>query len=190
MKSKRAVFICGSGGSGKSTIAKERFKEYTIIDLDIIYEQLLLENDLGLKIKDFSESQNKTAKILFEKSKSLNDEKFNKSVENGENIVIDSIGRDLKVILHQRSYLEKMGYVTFMIMVYSELETCLKRVDNRDRVYNENVTIDSWYLSYGNISDFKKEFNDRFVLIYNEDFNRKEKIDVFINEYNNKKDII
>jgi dephospho-CoA kinase len=190
MKTKKAVFICGSGGSGKSTVAKEWFSDYVIVDLDLIYEQQLNDMGLGLRIVDFNEDQKKVAQILFEKSKSLNDEKFNKTVENGENIVIDSIGRDLEVILHQRSYLEKMGYVTFMIMVYSELETCLKRVDNRDRVYNENVTIDSWYLSYGNISDFKKEFNDRFVLIYNEDFNRKEKIDVFINEYNNKKDII
>jgi hypothetical protein len=75
-------------------------------------------------------------------------------------------------------------------MVYAELETCLKRVEMRNRVYGENITIDSWHLSYSNISSFKKEFNDRFTLIYNEDTNRKDKIDVFINEYNNKKDII
>lgn len=190
MKNKRAVFICGSGGSGKSTIAKEQFKGYTIIDLDIIYEQLLIDNHLGLRIKDFSKNQQKIATDLFEKSKTLNDQKFDKSVKNGENIVVDSIGRDFEVILQQRSYLEKMGYITFMIMVYAELETCLKRVEMRNRVYGENITIDSWYLSYSNISPFKKEFNDRFVLIYNEDINRKDKIDVFINEYNNKKDII
>jgi dephospho-CoA kinase len=190
MKSKKAVFICGSGGSGKSTTANKWFNEFDIIDLDLIYEEQLNDKGLGLRIIDFNEDQKKVAQTLFEKSKALNDEKFNKSVELGKNIVIDSIGRDFEVILHQRSYLEKMGYVTFMIMVYAELETCIERVKKRDRVYGKNITIDSWYLSYGNISEFKKEFNDRFLLIYNEDINRKEKIDVFINEYNNKKDII
>ena len=190
MKTRKAVFICGSGGSGKSTMAKEWFSDYIIIDLDLIYEQQLIDNNLGLRIKDFSEEDVKIAQTLFEKSKGLNDDKFNKSIELGKNIVIDSIGRDSEVILHQRSYLEKMGYITFMIMVYAELETCIERVENRDRVYNKNITIDSWYLSYSNISIYRREFNDRFVLSYNDDSNRKAKIDVFINEYNNKKDII
>jgi predicted kinase len=190
MKHKKGVFICGSGGSGKSTIAKTHLPEFTIIDVDLIYEKLLITHNLGLNIKNFSKEENELAITLFEKSKGLNDQKFDKSVELGENIVIDSIGRDFEVILHQRNFLEKMGYETYMIMVYAELQTCIDRVEGRNRVYNKNITIDSWYLSYGNISEFKKEFNDRFLLIYNEDINRKEKIDVFINEYNNKKDII
>lgn len=190
MKNKTAVFICGSGGSGKSTIAKNQFSKFTIIDIDLIYEKLLINTNLGLDIKNFSKEENELASNLFEKSKSINDQNFNKSVEIGENIVIDSIGRDPEIILYQRSYLEKMGYVTFMIMVYAELETCLKRVEKRNRVYTENITIDSWHLAYTNISVFKKEFKDRFMLLYNEDTNRKEKIKVFINEYNNKKDLI
>jgi hypothetical protein len=145
---------------------------------------------LGLRIVDFNEDQKKVAQILFEKSKSLNDEKFNKTVENGENIVIDSIGRDLEVILHQRSYLEKMGYETYMVMVYAELETCIDRVEGRDRVYNKNITIDSWYLSYSNISTYKQEFNTQFMLIYNDDTDWKEKLKVFIYKKRDKKNII
>jgi adenylate kinase family enzyme len=34
MKSKKAVFICGSGGSGKSTTANKWFNEFDIIDLE------------------------------------------------------------------------------------------------------------------------------------------------------------
>ncbi len=37
MKNKKAIFICGSGGSGKSTFSKKYFSEYTLIDVDIIY---------------------------------------------------------------------------------------------------------------------------------------------------------
>jgi len=190
MKSKKAVFICGSGGSGKSTISRNYFPEFTIIDIDLIYEQQLLNNNLDLKIKNFDKEQAELAQNSFEISKSLNDQKFYEAVNLGENIVIDSIGRDPEVILYQRSILEKMGYETFMIMVYAELETCIERVEGRDRVYSKNITIDSWYLSYSNISIYGKEFNGRFMLIYNDNDNWKDKLKVFIYKKTDKKDII
>ena len=190
MKNKKAVFICGSGGSGKSTIARTEFSDFTIIDVDLIYEQQLSDHNLSLKIKNFSREESELASSLFEKSKSLNDQKFNNAVDNGENIIIDSIGRDPEVILYQRSYLEKMGYKTFMVMVYAELETCIARVEARDRVYGQNITIDSWYLSYSNISIYNREFKSRFMLIYNDDSNWKEKLKVFIYKKTDKKDII
>lgn len=190
MKNKKAVFICGSGGSGKSTIANIHFPEFTIIDLDLVYEEQLIEANLGLNIKNFSKEENELASVLFEKSKALNDQKFNQAVDLGQNIVIDSIGRDPEVILYQRSFLEKMGYETFIIMVYAELETCIDRVEARDRVYHKNITVDSWYLAYSNISLYKREFNSHFMLIYNNDTNWKEKLKVFIYKKTDKKDII
>ena len=69
MKDKKAIFICGSGGSGKSTFSSTYFPNYTIIDVDIIYESLLIENGLGLQIKNFNEEERKLATELFEKSK-------------------------------------------------------------------------------------------------------------------------
>ncbi len=190
MKNKKGVFICGSGGSGKSTIAKTHFSEFTIIDVDLIYEQELVNNNLGLNVKNFNNEQNIIAQNLFEKSKKLNDQKFDTAVETGQNIVIDSIGRNPEIILHQRELLEKMGYETYMIMVYAELETCINRVESRNRVYSQNITIDSWYLSYSNISIYNREFNSRFMLIYNDDTNWKDKLKVFIYKKTDKKDII
>lgn len=190
MKNKKAYFICGSGGSGKSSLAKQYFPNYRIIDIDLIYEQELINSGLGLKIKDFSPEQSEKALEIFEKSKSINDEKFNTAVNAGENIVIDSIGRDADIILYQRGFLEKIGYQTFMIMVYAELDTCLKRVEARERVYKENITIDSWYLSYSNIVTYKREFGDRFMLFYNDEEDSKGKLEVFIYKKTDKKDLI
>lgn len=192
MKNKKAIFICGSGGSGKSTFCKKYFSEYTLIDVDIIYEELLLENNLGLRIKDFNESDRRYASELFEKSKSLNDTKFNKCVADGENIVIDSIGRDSSIIMYQRNFLEKNGYITYMIMMYAELEECISRVEHRERVYSKNITIDSWYLAYSNLVTYKKEFKDRFMVVFNDKFDTdwKSKFQIFINEDKNTKTIV
>ena len=171
MKNKIAVFICGSGGSGKSTFVKTHFTEYVHIDLDIIYEELLLSNKLGLKIKDFNESQSQLASELFETAKELNNKKLKKVVNIGNNLVIDGIGRDSNIILNQRKYLENYGYDTFMILLYAELDTCISRVENRERVYNQKITEDSWYLCYNNIGTYKKEFGIKFKFIYNDIIN-------------------
>ena len=106
MKNKKAIFVCGSGGSGKSTFCSEYLKNYTIVDVDIIYEELLLKNGLGLTIKDFNEETLKKAYSLFEEAKILNNLKFKNAINNNENIVIDGIGRDASIILNQRNILE------------------------------------------------------------------------------------
>lgn len=181
MKNKIAVFICGSGGSGKSTFVKTHFTEYVHIDLDIIYEELLLLNKLGLKIKDFNESQSQLALELFETAKVLNNEKLKNTIIAGSNLVIDGIGRDSNIILNQRKYLENSGYDTFMIILYADLDTCVNRVENRERVYNQKITEDSWYLSYNNIGTYKKEFGTKFKFIYNDIIDTNVVLNDFLN---------
>lgn len=168
MDNKKAVFICGSGGSGKSTFAKTNLQGFTHIDVDIVYEELLLSNGLGLKIKDFNKEQSDLANNLFEEAKELNNNKLKEAISNGDNIVIDGIGRDSNIILMQRNMLNQLGYDTMLIMMYSNLDTCISRIENRDRVYKQNITKDSWYLAYNNIGTYKKEFGDKFLFIYNE----------------------
>jgi predicted kinase len=167
MQNNIAIFVCGSGGSGKSTFVKNNLKDYVHIDVDIIYEELLISNGLGLDIRNFTKSQNELANTLFEKAKELNNLNFKTKIHAGNNLVIDGIGRDSDIILNQRKYLENFGYNTFMIMLYVDLDICINRVENRERVYNKKITEDSWYLAYNNIGTYKKEFGDRFAFIYN-----------------------
>ncbi len=181
MRRKKAFFVCGSGGSGKTTFVKERLSDYHNVNVDSVYEELLLKNGLGLKIRDFNEEQKKVAAVLFEDAKQITTEILFTGVKEEKNIVIDTIGRDSNLILNQRIFLENNGYTTFMIMLYSSLETCIERVELRERVYGQNLTVDSWYLSYGNITTYKREFNDRFVLIFTENNDTlNNKIDDFI----------
>ena len=183
MQNKIAIFVCGSGGSGKSTFVKNNLKGYAHIDVDIIYEELLTSNGLGLNIKNFTKSENELANSLFEKSKELNNLKLKTNVVDGNNLVIDSIGRYSDVILSQKTYLENHGYKTYMIMLYVDLDICINRIENRERVYNRTITEDSWYLSYNNIGTYKKEFGDKFGFIYN---NNTFLLDNFIKFKNNK----
>jgi predicted kinase len=181
MKNKIAVFVCGSGGSGKSTFVKTHLNDFTHIDIDIIYEDLLILNKLGLKIKNFNEDEVNLSSKLFEKSKELNNIKYHESIQNGKNIAIDTIGRDFNIILTQRNYLENLGYTTYMVMMYVDLDICINRVELRERVYKQNITEDSWYLSYNNIGNYKKEFGDKFIFVYN---NNNLLLDNFLNSFN------
>jgi len=134
--------------------------------MDIIYEELLLLNNLGLKIKDFNESQSQLALELFETAKELNNEKLKNTIIAGNNLVIDGVGRDSNIILNQRKHLENLGYTTHMVMLYVDLEVCIDRVERRERVYNQSIIKDSWYRSYNNIGTYKKEFDDKFKFVY------------------------
>ena len=180
MGNKKAIFVCGSGGSGKSTFAKTKLKEFIHIDVDIIYEELLISNGLGLKIKDFNDEQIILGNKLFEEAKVLNGIKLKKAIEDGKNIVIDGIGRDSDIILTQRNMLNQFGYDTMLIMMYSDLDVCTKRIESRERIYKENITNDSWYLAYDNIGTYKREFGDNFLFIYNDTSNHLNKLEEFI----------
>ena len=132
MKTNKAIFVCGSGGVGKSTFIKKNLKNYKHIDVDIFYEELLKDNGLGLKIKKFSNEEISLANRLFETAGEKNHKFLLNCVEQKIDIVIESIGRSVDVILEQRNYLEKNGYTTYMIMLYAELELCIVRVRNRN----------------------------------------------------------
>jgi predicted kinase len=176
MGNKLAVFVCGSGGSGKTTFVNQHFESYKQINVDIPYEELLNNSGLGLKINEFNTEQLNKAAEFFERAKDISYLTLIESIETGEDIVIDSIGRYSDYVLQQRRQLELNGYNTIMFMLYAPLELCIERVNGRNRVYDESITVDSWYLSYSNIVNFKKEFSDDFYLVFNgenEDWNQK-----------------
>jgi predicted kinase len=180
MKNKIAIFVCGSGGSGKSTFIRNNLKELVHIDVDIIYEELLISHNLGLKIKNFNESDTKLSNKLFEKAKQLNDCKLQSAISLNQNIVIDGIGRNSDTILLQRKYLESVGYTTYMVVMYAELDVCINRVESRERVYKQNITEDSWYLAYNNIGTYMKEFGNNFLFIYGGSMDYRSKLNAFL----------
>jgi predicted kinase len=171
MSNKLAVFVCGSGGSGKTTFANKHFGSFNQVNVDIPYEELLLTSGLGLKINTFNKEDLKKASGFFEMAKELSYKTFTESIEKGEDIVIDSVGRYSDYVFQQRKQLELSGYNTMMFMLYVPLNVCIERVKSRDRVYAKSITEESWYLSYGNIAEFKKEFLDDFYLIFNDENN-------------------
>lgn len=183
MGSKLAIFVCGSGGSGKTTFVNQHFGLFKQVNVDIPYEELLNNSGLGLKINEFNPTDLTKSAEFFERAKDISYSTLIESIEMGEDIVIDSIGRYSDYVLQQRKQLELNGYRTIMFMLYAPLESCIERVKNRNRVYNESITIDSWYLSYSNIVNYKKEFSDDFYLIFTgENVNWGEKIPNFIRE--------
>ncbi len=55
MDSPKAIFLAGPAGSGKSYITKQLLpSNFTTINVDDTYEELLKASGLGLKQKDFT----------------------------------------------------------------------------------------------------------------------------------------
>ena len=176
MGNKLAVFVCGSGGSGKTTFVNHHFGSFKQVNVDIPYEELLNNSGLGLRINEFNPNDLSKSAEFFERAKDISYSTLIESIEMGEDIVIDSIGRNSDYVFQQRKQLKLNGYDTVMFMLYAPLELCIERVKGRNRVYDESITIDSWYLSYNNIVNFKKEFSDDFYLVFsgeNVDWNQK-----------------
>jgi predicted kinase len=184
MKSKNAIYVCGSGGSGKTTFASHNFPNHVPINVDNHYENFLVESGLGLKIDTFNQIQKTKALEYFEESKIITNKLFFDSVNEGKDLVIDTVGRDLDFILKQRKYLYNQGYNTYMVMLYASLETCHYRVSKRNRTYDYSLTKDSWGLSYKNLVDFATEFGDNFLLI------NTENMDYEVNKLNNFKNTL
>jgi predicted kinase len=169
MGNKLAIFVCGSGGSGKTTFVNQHFGLFKQVNVDIPYEELLNNSGIGLKINEFNPTDLSKSAEFFERAKDISYATLMESIEMGENIVIDSIGRNSDYVLQQRKQLKLNGYDTVMFMLYAPLELCIERVKSRNRVYDESITIDSWYLSYNNIVNFKKEFSNDFYLVFSEE---------------------
>lgn len=168
-ESPKAIFVTGSPGSGKSFISKQLIpSSIHVINSDDEYEKLLHSSGLGTKVKDFDgEKLSQSAKLQSQARKTTQD-KYHSLKSKLENIVLDTVGESVKIVEEKKRELEELGYKTFMVMTYSSPKTSLKRNSERDRNLLPQVVLRAWNNVYKNINDFKRLFNDNFVVINND----------------------
>ena len=91
--SPKAIFLAGPAGSGKSYISKQLLPtNFTTINVDDTYEELLKASGLGLKQKDFTADQLSQAAKLMGQAQKATKEKLAQTSAEKQNLIIDGTG--------------------------------------------------------------------------------------------------
>ena len=162
----KAIFMAGPAGSGKSYISSKLVpSNFTTINVDDTYEELLKSSGIGMKLAQMSPDELKTAGELMGKARKATDTKYQDALKNAKNLVIDSVGGSSKTLLKKKQQLEDLGYQTFMIMTYVSPITSLERNMKRDRSLLPSIVLRSWRDVNKNIDTYKQEFGSDFTLL-------------------------
>ena len=165
----KAIFMAGPAGSGKSFISQKLVpSDFTTINVDDTYEELLKSSGIGMKLANMSPDELKKSGELMGQARKATDTKLQDASKNAKNLLIDSVGGSSKMLLKKKAELEALGYDTFMLMTYVSPITSLERNKQRDRSLLPGIVIRSWRDVNKNIDVYKQAFDDNFVLLNND----------------------
>jgi len=162
----KAIFMAGPAGSGKSFISKQLVpSNFTTINVDDTYEELLKSSGIGMKLANMSPDELKKSGELMGQARKATDTKLQDALKDAKNLLIDSVGGSSKVLLKKKADLEALGYDTAMIMTYVSPITSLERNKQRDRSLLPGIVIRSWRDVNTNIDAYRQAFGNNFILV-------------------------
>jgi predicted ABC-type ATPase len=130
----KAVFVVGSGGSGKSSVAHAMFAGMglKVIDADRHLERFM--KDAKLPLKDVGMHYD-----LFTKARDLRGKELRHHAQNRMGLIIDSTGWDYERVAEPAKKLAKLGYDTYMVYVKTSLDTAQARNKKRGETGGREV---------------------------------------------------
>ena len=162
----KAIFMAGPAGSGKSFVSKKLIpSDFTTINVDDTYEELLKSSGIGMKLANMSPDELKKSGELMGQARKATDAKLQDATKNAKNLLIDSVGGSSKMLLKKKVELEALGYETAMIMTYVSPITSLERNMKRDRSLLPSIVLRSWRDVNKNIDTYKQAFGGDFTLV-------------------------
>jgi len=162
----KAIFMAGPAGSGKSFISKKLIpSNFTTINVDDTYEELLKSSGIGMKLANMSPDELKKSGELMGQARKATDAKLQDALKDAKNLLIDSVGGSSKTLLKKKQELEALGYETAMIMTYVSPITSLERNMKRDRSLLPSIVIRSWRDVNKNIDTYRQAFGGNFILL-------------------------
>jgi predicted kinase len=127
----KVLILCGPPGCGKSTIKRMLLSQNGItdhinIDPDVIREILMSQ---GVTFPD--------EKTMTGITNSFNKRISDEAQKQRFNMVFDTTGQNFKAISELVRNTRSIGYKTYFTIVWSSLETCLRRVEGRNQQLRE-----------------------------------------------------
>jgi len=162
----KAIFMAGSPGSGKTTVANKLFagtglKSLNVDDFYNYYRQT--EKATGNPEQDYSAAWEKYRK---------REQTF---LDGRLGLIIDGTGKNPAIMNDVKTKLEEMGYGTAMVFVNTTLETSLERSERRakqagkdyGREIDPKFIKDTWLRVQKGLGQLQSIFGNRFFIIDN-----------------------
>ena len=145
---RKAVFIFGSAGSGKTTVARLAFSSlgFKIIDSDVGFQFYLKKYGLSPIITDdpiYKEIRYKGGDLIIKYR--------DYAVKNKQDVVLITTGQQYDKIIEYNQVLVNAGYDIKYIWVKIDKELALLRNNKRERVLPEHIFNEVWQSSEDNI---------------------------------------
>lgn len=134
---KKAIFMAGSPGAGKSTIIGPIAKAFGFVNLDVDRLLVLAGNKAGLDVKQPSPDVHATRNRIFQ---SVADYQGN-LLERGIPFIVNTTSADRRFVEKLKADIEAWGYECWMIFVDVDLETARTRAGARDYAVPDNEIV-------------------------------------------------
>ena len=171
----KAIILAGAPGAGKGSILRDLdLSGLKRLNLDDTIAALSKTDGFTLNQKDTdAENRSKFMKAMAAATKDLKTEKIPQVIANKESFILDGTSASKNQTIKLLDELKQAGYDVLMLYVYTDLETSLKRNQDRfeksggeDRSLMPGAVLSTWKDVTNNFDLYKSMFNN-FVSVAN-----------------------
>ena len=172
----KAIILAGAPGAGKGSILGGlNLSGLKTFNLDDTIAALSKQDGFTLNQKDTdSENRSKFMKAMAQATKKLKSEDIPQAIANRESFILDGTSASKNQTVKLVDQLEQAGYDVLMLYVYTDLETSLKRNQERfeksggeDRSLMPGAVVSTWNSVTKNFDTYKEMFGNNFVSVAN-----------------------
>lgn len=163
----KAVFLAGGPGSGKSfTVGQTGLNALglKLVNSDPAFEKAIKKAG-GAMEPEFIFSPK--GQEIRRAAKALTGKQLDLYISGRLGLIIDGTGKDYEKIKNQAESLKAIGYDVAMIFVNTDLETAVKRDQERKRTLGPKQVEVMWQDVQKNIGKFQAFFRNEFVIVDN-----------------------
>ena len=171
-----AILLAGAPGAGKgSVLADLDLSGLKTLNLDDTIAALAKADGFTLNQKTAdAEDRSKFMKAMAQATKKLKGEQIPQAIANKESFILDGTSASKNQTIKLVNELKEAGYEVMMLYVYTDLETSLKRNQERfeksggeDRSLLPGSVLSAWKGVTQNFKDYQNLFGDNFVSVAN-----------------------
>ena len=171
-----AILLAGAPGAGKGSVLRDLdLSGLKTLNLDDTIAALSKTDGFTLNQKAAdAEDRSKFMKAMAAATKKLKGEQIPQAIANGESFILDGTSASKNQTIKLTNELKEAGYEVMMLYVYTDLETSLKRnqerfekSDGEDRSLLPGAVLSAWKGVTQNFNDYQDLFGSNFISVAN-----------------------